>query len=96
MLNLRWSWHADTRELFAALDPAGREVAGRDPITLLGEGPPEHLARMADDRDFLRRLAAGAKDLQDYLAGPRWYQLSADETAGPAGRRPGCCWGCGG
>ena len=88
MLNLRWSWHADTRELFAALDPAGREEAGRDPITLLGEVPPEHLARMADDRDFLRRLAAGAKDLQDYLAGPRWYQLSADETAGPAGRRP--------
>ena len=88
MLNLRWSWHADTRELFAALDPAGREEAGRDPITLLGEVPPEHLARMAGDQDFLRRLAAGAKDLQDYLAGPRWYQLSADETAGPAGRMP--------
>src|SRR5262245_66559804 len=37
MLNLRWSWHAETRDLFTALDPAGREEAGRDPITLLGE-----------------------------------------------------------
>src|SRR5215472_15809006 len=32
MLNLRWSWHADTRDLFTALDPAAREEAGRDPI----------------------------------------------------------------
>ena len=47
MLNLRWSWHADTRELFAAIDPAGRPEAGRDPTALLGEVPPEHLARLA-------------------------------------------------
>jgi glycogen phosphorylase len=77
MLNLRWSWHAGTRELFAAIDPAGREEAGRDPTALLGEVPPEHLARLAGDQDYLRRLAAAAAGLQEYLAGPRWYQLSA-------------------
>jgi glycogen phosphorylase len=77
MLNLRWSWHAGTRELFAAIDPAGREEAGRDPTALLGEVPPEHLAALAGDQDYLRRLAAAAADLAEYLAGPRWYQLSA-------------------
>jgi glycogen phosphorylase len=82
MLNLRWSWHAGTRELFAAIDPAGREEAGRDPTALLGEVPPEHLARLAGDQDYLRRLAAAAAGLQEYLAGPRWYQLSAGGREG--------------
>ena len=43
-LNLRWSWHADTRDLFAAIDPAGWEAAGHDPLALLGEVPPAQLA----------------------------------------------------
>ena len=37
MLNLRWSWHAETRDLFAAIDPAGWEASGHDPVALLGE-----------------------------------------------------------
>ena len=82
MLNLRWSWHADTRELFAAIDPAGRPEAGRDPTALLGEVPPEHLARLAADPGYLARLGEMAGDLDEYLTGPRWYQLSADELAG--------------
>src|SRR5256885_13823271 len=82
MLNLRWSWHADTRELFAAIDPARRPEAGRDPTALLGEVPPEHLARLAADPGYLARLGEMAADLDEYLTGPRWYQLSADELAG--------------
>jgi starch phosphorylase len=82
MLNLRWSWHADTRELFAAIDPAGRPEAGRDPTALLGEVSPEHLARLAADPGYLARLGEVAGDLDEYLTGPRWYQLSADELAG--------------
>ena len=85
MLNLRWSWHAGTRELFAAIDPAGRPEAGRDPTALLGEVPPEHLAELAADRGYLGRLGEAAAGLHDYLTGPRWYQLNADElTGGPA------------
>ncbi len=77
MLNLRWSWHSPTRELFAAIDPAGREEFGRDPTSLLGEVPTEHLARLATDPEFLRRLHAAAAALREYLSGPRWYQVSA-------------------
>ncbi|HKA98245.1 MAG TPA: alpha-glucan family phosphorylase [Streptosporangiaceae bacterium] len=82
MLNLRWSWHADTRALFAAIDPAGRPEAGRDPTALLGEVPPEHLARLAADPGYLARLGEMARDLDEYLTGPRWYQLNADELTG--------------
>jgi glycogen phosphorylase len=89
VLNLRWSWHAGTRELFAELDPAGRQAAGSDPVTLLGEIPPEHLARLAGDEEYLRRLGAAVQDLREYLSATRWYQLSAGEGPdGAAGSRP--------
>jgi starch phosphorylase len=84
MMNLRWSWHAGTRELFTALDPAGRERAGRDPIALLGEVPPEHLAALAADEDYLGRLHRAAEDLRDYLSAARWYQRGGGEQGGPA------------
>lgn len=72
--NLRWSWHTETRELFHALDPDGRQRPGTDPVQLLGTVTAERLAELAADRRFLRRLTACADDLQDYLAGRRWYQ----------------------
>ena len=81
MLNLRWSWHADTRDLFTALDPAGREEAGRDPIMLLGEVPPEHLARLAADDDYLGRLHRASADLREYLSSARWYQRGEQDGA---------------
>jgi starch phosphorylase len=86
MLNLRWSWHAGTRELFTALDPAGRERAGRDPIALLGEVPPEHLARLAADEEYLGRLHRATEDLREYLSAARWYQRpdGSDPGARPA------------
>jgi starch phosphorylase len=82
VLNLRWSWDAGTRDLFAALDPAGRQQAGSDPVALLGGIPPEHLQRLATDEGYLRRLDAAARDLGEYLSAARWYQLSAGEAAG--------------
>src|SRR5215831_19379366 len=82
MLNLRWSWHPGTRELFAAIDPAGRAEAGRDPAALLGEVPPEHLAQLAADPGYLARLAEAASELEEYLTGPRWYQRSTEELGG--------------
>ena len=85
MLNLRWSWHAPTRALFASIDPAGREELGRDPTSLLGEVPPGRLAGLAADPDFCVRLDAASADLHEYLSGPRWYQVDAAVAeAGPA------------
>jgi starch phosphorylase len=87
MLNLRWSWHAGTRELFTALDPAGRERSGHDPIALLGEVSPEHLARLAADEQYLALLHRAAADLREYLSAARWYQRSGGQD-GDAGAPP--------
>jgi glycogen phosphorylase len=80
MLNLRWSWHAGTRRLFASIDPANTELAEQDPVALLGMVPQDRLSALARDSDFLARLAAASADLRDYLTEPRWYQgQPADE-----------------
>jgi len=82
MLNLRWSWHPGTRELFASIDPPSRELAERDPVTLLSRVPQERLARLAVDPEFLGRLTAVSDDLRDYLTGPRWYQAEGQPGDG--------------
>jgi glycogen phosphorylase len=84
MLNLRWSWHAPTLDLFAAIDPAGWERAGRNPVPLLAEVPPERLATLAADRRFLRSLSDAVSELQEYLTGPRWYQTGQGLAGAPA------------
>ncbi|MEU5597925.1 alpha-glucan family phosphorylase [Streptomyces sp. NPDC020298] len=72
--NLRWSWHAETRDLFQFIDPERWAASEGDPVRLLGGVRPGRLAELAEDRRFLRRLAATADDLTDYLTGDRWYQ----------------------
>ncbi|MFJ9820614.1 glycosyltransferase family 1 protein [Streptomyces sp. NPDC101151] len=76
--NLRWSWHAETRELFQSVDPERWAAAEGDPVRLLGGVRPGRLAELAGDRRFLRRLTAVADDLNDYVTGERWYQHQDD------------------
>ncbi|MET8453567.1 glycosyltransferase family 1 protein [Streptomyces sp. NPDC005209] len=72
--NLRWSWHAETRDLFQSVDPEHWAASQGDPVRLLGGVSPGRLAELAEDRRFLRRLTAVADDLDDYVTGDRWYQ----------------------
>ncbi|SDT59687.1 starch phosphorylase [Streptomyces sp. TLI_053] len=82
-LNLRWSWHPETRDLFRSVDPDVWAATGEDPVRLLGEVPAARLAALAADRRFLRRLGDLADDLREYLAGPRWYQTAGQQAAAP-------------
>ncbi|MFE5665697.1 alpha-glucan family phosphorylase [Streptomyces niveus] len=82
--NLRWSWHPETRELFEAVDPGGWAAAGRDPVRLLGAVSATRLAELAGDRGFLKRLAAVAAGLEEYLGGDRWYQQQSGDAELPA------------
>jgi glycogen phosphorylase len=84
MLNLRWSWHAGTRRLFASIDPANTELAEQDPVALLGLVPQDRLTSLARDSGFLARLAAASADLRDYLTEPRWYQGEPADEQLPA------------
>jgi glycogen phosphorylase len=74
VMNLRWSWHPASLDLFRDVDPDTWGEVGQDPVRLLGQVSPERLAALAQDTSFLERLRAAHADLQDYLTRPRWYQ----------------------
>jgi glycogen phosphorylase len=44
VMNLRWSWHPETRDLFETLDPDLWQRCGGDPVKVLGEVSAERLA----------------------------------------------------
>jgi starch phosphorylase len=88
VLNLRWSWHNETLDLFRSVDPELWETVGHDPVRLLGEVSSDRLAALAGDRRFLRLLDVAAEDLRDYLTAPRWYQSLTDDAGGSAPRIP--------
>src|SRR5689334_2351729 len=77
MLNLRWSWHPATVELFESIDPAGWAASGGDPVAMLSSMRPGQLAALATNEDFLHRLNAVLADLRGYASEPRWYQSDA-------------------
>jgi len=72
--NLRWSWHSDTRAIFAAVDPETWDAVGHDPVKLLGAVSPTRLAELAEDGEFRSRLDAAVADLHAYRTEERWYQ----------------------
>src|SRR5699024_4803230 len=73
-LNLRWSWHTPTRELFAGIDAQLWEDVHGDPVRLLGSLSPEQLAELAADDAFVARVRELGADLSTYLSDERWYQ----------------------
>ncbi|MFC4112481.1 alpha-glucan family phosphorylase [Nonomuraea zeae] len=79
--NLRWSWHPETMDLFAEVDPDLWEQVGHDPVALLGAVSTARLTELAADRRFRRRLADAADDLREYMTSPRWYQTLPDSAA---------------
>jgi starch phosphorylase len=79
IVNLRWSWHPETRDLFASIDHDLWERVEQDPVRLLGGVSADRLEALATDKRFLRRLQDASDDLQDYLSRPKWFQ----QLAGP-------------
>jgi starch phosphorylase len=73
-MNLRWTWHPGTQDLFEAVDPEVWRRVDADPLRLLADVPTATLDRLAADHDFLARIAEAADDLRQYLTRPRWYQ----------------------
>src|SRR5271154_1470336 len=80
MLNLRWSWHSPTAELFASIDPRAWEASEGDPIAMLSALPSSRIAALAADAEFLARLDAAERDLRHYLSEPRWYEHAGSES----------------
>ena len=78
VMNLRWSWHPPTQDLFASVDPVVWDQVRHDPVRLLGEVASERMDALAADPAFLERVDAAHRGLQEYLTAPRWYQGLAD------------------
>ncbi|ABD13016.1 glucan phosphorylase [Frankia casuarinae] len=81
VLNLRWSWHPETLDLFESVDPELWRATKGDPVRLLGEVDHNRLLALAADRRFVRRLTDVADDLQEYLTADLWYQQRKAEGA---------------
>ncbi|MER5472697.1 glycosyltransferase family 1 protein [Streptomyces sp. NPDC002685] len=77
--NLRWSWHAETRDLFQSVDPERWAASGGDPVRLLGSVSAARLTELTQDSRFLRRLAEVSDDLREYVTGERWYQTQTSD-----------------
>ncbi|MDP9435352.1 MAG: alpha-glucan family phosphorylase [Actinomycetota bacterium] len=84
VMNLRWSWHHPSLDLFASVDPQVWQAVDKDPVRLLGEVAPQRLAQLSRDEEFLGRLQAAHDDLQRYLTEPKWYQGLSGSQEGTA------------
>lgn len=82
-LNLRWSWHPATRDIFAAIDPVLWASTEQDPVRLLGEVSADRLAELSGDEGFVDWVERARADLSSYLDSPHWYQSLGDGA--PAG-----------
>jgi len=78
--NLRWSWHPETQDLFAAIDPDAWEACGHDPVRLLGQISVDRLEELEKDTGFLARLDAARADLDSYLTDDRWFQTLGESA----------------
>lgn len=78
--NLHWSWSPETRDLFAAIDPALWAATGEDPVQLLGEVSAERLAELAGDEGFVAWVRHRQDDLRGYLTSDRWYQAFGSDA----------------
>ena len=76
--NLRWSWHPETCDLFADIDPALWQEFRDDPVGLLAAVSPARLQELAADEAFVERVNHAASDLHEYITGDRWYQRLSD------------------
>ena len=81
-LNLRWSWHHPSIELFRGLDPDLWEQTGHNPRLMLGRISQRRLTELAVDEAFLAQMDRCADSLKEYLASAGWFPRARPEASG--------------
>jgi starch phosphorylase len=79
-LNLRWSWHHPTIELFRTLDPDLWEGTGHNPRLVLGRIEQKRLVELSADEAFLAQMDRACADLDEYLTGVGWFKAAHPEA----------------
>lgn len=82
--NLRWSWHRQTRDFFASLDPKVWDEVGHDPVAFLGSISTEKLAELSANPDVVRQAEELDRDLSDYINKPLWYESDFNNPDKPS------------
>src|SRR5882672_3880140 len=82
--NLWWSWNADARELFEALDPTLWDDSEHNAVKLLYEIPRQKLVRAAADPLFLKRYDAVMLRFDEAIEGESWATRERPEIASSA------------
>ncbi len=81
-LNLRWSWHHPTIELFRTLDADLWEETRHNPRLILGRIDQRRLTELCGDEAFLAQMDRASADLDEYLAGTGWFASAHPEASG--------------
>ncbi|WP_146525553.1 alpha-glucan family phosphorylase [Novipirellula artificiosorum] len=83
--NLWWSWHPECDQLFRDMDPIRWRQVDHNPIALLREMTPEHLAARATELVLHSRINYAYRRLQEYLHDSQTW---ASTHAGVLGAKP--------
>ncbi len=81
-LNLHWSWHHPTIDLFRGIDPDLWEETGHNPRWMLGRISQRQLTELASDEAFLAQMDRCADSLKEYMASSGWFPRAHPEAAG--------------
>src|SRR5687768_13207398 len=82
-LNLRWSWHAETRALFEQLGPALWTAVRHNPALLLRRSNPISLHIAANNPTYTAAVRRAADELRHYLTTTdTWYASQQRALAG--------------
>src|ERR1700733_14569503 len=72
-LNLRWSWHNSSEELWGKLNPELWELT-QNPWAVLQAASQKRLAEVGADPTFARRLEDLLREKRESLKRPTWFQ----------------------
>jgi starch phosphorylase len=78
-LNLRWSWHHSSDELWGKLNPDLWELT-QNPWTVLQSASQKRLAEMSADPAFARRVEELLREKRESLKRPTWFQSAHPGT----------------
>jgi glycogen phosphorylase len=79
-INLRWSWNAETQDLFNYVDTDAWHASNHDAVRFLGSVPTARLEALSRDMRFTKQLELVRADLEEYMTGNRWYQTLGSDV----------------
>lgn len=73
--NVRWTWHAPTRELFRRIDADLWTASGENPVRMLGHVDASRFLILEQDESFLFHLAQVEESYREYMKGDAtWFR----------------------